>query len=81
MSQYLPTGDFKKMRSFAKIGCDNDELLTNEIKEDILNTPDDNENGYFIECDLDPVEIKEKTKNFLFVLIKQKQILIFSQNT
>ena len=25
MSQYLPTGDFKKMRSFAKFGCDNDE--------------------------------------------------------
>ena len=47
MSQYLPTGDFKKMRLF---GCgedyDNNELLIDEIKEDILNTPDDNENGY-----------------------------------
>ena len=59
MSQYLPTGDFEKMR------CDNDELLIDEIKEDILNTPDDNEYGYFIECDLEyPAEIKEKTKNF-----------------
>ena len=31
-----------------------------------MNTPDDNEYGYFIECDLEyPVEIKGKTKNFL----------------
>ena len=82
MSQYLPTGDFKKMRSFPKFGCDNDELLIEEIKEDILNTPDDNEYGYFIECDLEyPVEIKEKTKNSHYVPIKQKQIQIFSQIT
>ena len=79
ISQYLPTGDFKKMRSFAKFGCDNDEL---PIEEDILTTPDDNKFGYFLECDLEyPVEIKKKQKTFLFVLIKQKQILIFSQNT
>ena len=39
----------------------------NEIKEDIFNTPDDNEFGYFIECNLEyPAEIKEKTKNFPF---------------
>ena len=65
MSQYLPTGDFKKI----KFGCDedyeHDELLIDEIKEDILNTPVDNEYGYFIECDLEyPAEIKEKTENF-----------------
>ena len=42
-----------------------DSALMNEIKEDILNTPDDNEFGYFIECDLEyPAEIKEKTENF-----------------
>ena len=30
-----------------------------------MNTPDDNEYGYFIECDLEyPAEIKEKTENF-----------------
>ena len=30
-----------------------------------MNTPDDNEFGYFIECDLEyPAEIKEKTENF-----------------
>ena len=33
MSQYLPTGDFKKMRTFTKFGCDNDELPLDEIKE------------------------------------------------
>ena len=45
ISQYLPTGDFKKLWSFAKFGCDEDyeydELLIDKIKEDILNTPDD----------------------------------------
>ena len=68
MSQYLPTGDFKKMQSFAR-SCHEamqyDSTLMNEITEDILNTPDDNEFGYFIECDLEyPAEIKEKTENF-----------------
>ena len=63
MSQYLPFGDFKK----KKLCCEYDSVLMNEIKEDIFNTPDDNEFGYFIECDLEyPVEIKEKTKNFPF---------------
>ena len=65
MSQYLPTGDFKKI----KFGCDEDyeydALLIDEIKEDILNTPDDCAYGYFIECDLEyPAESKEKTENF-----------------
>ena len=66
MSQYLPTGDFKKMRLFGSCeDYDNDELLIDEIKEDILSTPDDNEFGYFIECDLEySAEIKEKTENF-----------------
>ena len=63
MSQYLPTGDFKKI----KLCCEYDSVLMNEIKEDIFNTPDDNEYGYFIECNLEyPAEIKEKTKNFPF---------------
>ena len=65
MSQYLPTGDFKKMRSLAQNCHESDSALMNEITEDILNTPDDNEFGYFIECDLEyPAEIKEKTENF-----------------
>ena len=46
-----------------------DELkLDNIVKsEDILNTPDDSNIGYFIEVDLTyPNNIKEKTKNFPF---------------
>ena len=63
MNQYLPTGDFKKI----KFGCEHDSVLMNEIKVDILSTLDDNEYSYFIECDLEyPAEIKEKTKNFPF---------------
>ena len=35
--------------------------------EDILNTPDDSDNGYFIEVDLRyPDKMKEKTKHFPF---------------
>ena len=69
MSQYLPTGDFKKI----KLCCEYDSVLMNEIKEDIFNTPDDNEYGFFIECDLEyPVEIKEKTKNFPFCQYQTK---------
>ena len=46
-----------------------DEIkFDNNIKiEDILNTPDDSDIGYFIEADLIyPDDIKEKTKNFPF---------------
>ena len=48
MSQYLPTGDKK-----IKLCCEYDSVLMNEIKEDIFNTPDDNEYGYFVECNLE----------------------------
>ena len=41
--------------------------------EDILNTPDDSDIGYFIEVDLNyPDNIKEKTKNFPFPLMNKK---------
>ena len=64
MRKYLPTGDFEKMRSCHE-AMQYDSTLMNEIKEGILNTPDDNEFGYFLECDmLYPAEIKEKTENF-----------------
>ena len=50
MSEYLPTGDFK---------CINKSL------EEILNTDDYAENGYFVEVHLKyPNEIKHKTRNF-----------------
>ena len=42
--------------------------------EDILNTPDDSNNGYFIEVDLTyPNNIKEKTKNFPFAPVNKKK--------
>ena len=41
--------------------------------EDILNTPDDSDIGYFIEVDLIyPDNIKEKTKNFPFAPVDKK---------
>ena len=55
-------------------------LLYDEIKfdnnvklEDILNTPDDSEKGYFIEVDLKcPDNIKEKTKHIPFARENKK---------
>ena len=52
-----------------------DEIkFDNNIKlEDILNTPDDSDIGYFIEVDLTyPNNIKEKTKNFPFTPMNKK---------
>ena len=41
--------------------------------EDILNTPDDSDNGYFVEVDLIyPDNIKERTKNFPFAPVNKK---------
>ena len=45
--------------------------------EDILNTPDDSDIGYFIEVDSKyPDNIKQKTKNFPFAPENKKKILI-----
>ena len=59
MSQYLPYDEIK---------------FNNTVKlEDILNTPDDSDIGYFIEVDLTyPDNIKEKTKNFPFAPMNKK---------
>ena len=47
--------------------CDEIKYDNNIKLEDILNTPDDSDMGYFIEVDLKyPNNIKEKTKNFPF---------------
>ena len=41
--------------------------------EEILNTPDDSDIGYFIEADLKyPDNIQEKTKKFLFAPVNKK---------
>ena len=58
MSQYLPIGEFEKLE------IPNTYELE-QIVEDLRFIPDNNEFGYFIECDmLYPAEIKEKTENF-----------------
>ena len=47
-------------------------LRSNVTLETILDTPDDNEIGYFVEVDLIyPDNIKEKTKNFPFCPINK----------
>ena len=59
MSQYLP---------YDKIKFDNNIKL-----EDILNTRDDSDTGYFVEVDLKyPDNIKQKTKNFPFAPMNKK---------
>ena len=58
LSQYLPTGEFEKLQL-------PDAYELEQIVEDFLRVPDNNESGFFIENDLEyPVEIKEKTENF-----------------
>ena len=59
MSQYLPYDEIK---------------FNNDVKlEDILNTPDDSDIGYFIEVDLKyPDNIKQKTKNLPFAPVNKK---------
>ena len=70
MSQYLPIGEFEKL-NFPE------EYELEQIVEDLLQIPDDNEYGYFIECDLEyPVEIKEKKLSFLSVSNKSRSKLI-----
>ncbi len=50
MSQYLPTGDFREI------------LVTRSSLKTILRTPDNDEHGFLIECDLEyPNSIHEKT--------------------
>ena len=61
MSQPLPSNVFEKL--------DISQFTTQEIIEDLIMIPDDNESGFFIECDLEyRVEIKEKTKKSIVPL-------------
>ena len=56
MSQYLPTGDFRKIK------------VTRSSLNTILRFPDNDEHGFLMECDLEyPSSIHEKTKIFLFL--------------
>ena len=59
MSQLLPYDEIEMWHGHP-------DLYMNWLEE-ILNTPDDNEFGYFLEVDLKfPDNLKEKTKNFPF---------------
>ena len=59
MSQMLPYDEIEMWHGHP-------DLYVNWLEE-ILNTPDDNEIGYFLEVDLKyPDNIKEKTKHFPF---------------
>ena len=59
MSQFLPYDEIEMWHGHP-------DLYMNWLEE-ILNTPDDNEIGYFLEVDLKyPDDIKEKTKHFPF---------------
>ena len=56
MSQYLPTGEFEILPLNPCNYTDNYNL--EHLVEDLLQIPDDNEYGFFIECDLEyPAEI------------------------
>ena len=56
MSQNLPTGDFREIK------------VTRSNLKTILRTPDNDEHGFLIECDLEyPSSIHEKTKHFPFL--------------
>ena len=59
MNQFLPYDEIK--------------FTNNVTLEDILNTPDDSDIGYFVEVDLKyPDNIKEETKNFPFAPVNKK---------
>ena len=82
--RYVKSSDTKKILYIDAnnlYGHSMSEPLTyDEIKfdnnvelENILNTPDDSDIGYFIEVDLTyPINIKEKTKNFPFTPVNKK---------
>ena len=70
MSQFLPPEEFEKL---PLIPCTEGQYTEgqqscnynlDQLVEDLLQIPDDNEYGFFIECVLEnPVEIKAETKN------------------
>ena len=71
MSQYLPTGESEVLPLNLCNYTDNYNL--EQLVEDLLQIPDDNEYGFFIECDLEyPAEIKEKSKKLSFLSVSNK---------
>ena len=63
MSKYLPTGDFREI-----------EVTRSSVKR-ILRTPDNDEHGFLIECDLEyPSSIHEKKQNIFHFCRIRKQL-------
>ena len=61
MSQYLPAGDFREIK------------VTRTSVKTILRTPDNNEHGFLIECDLEyPNTLHKKNYIFHFYLRKKQ---------
>ena len=64
MTEYLPYDEIKFIGGASVSQSDRDK---NVSIEDILNTPDDSDIGYFVEIDIkDSDNIKDKTRNFFF---------------
>ena len=64
---YIDANNLYGWAMSESIPYDEIKLDTNVELEDILNTPDDSDFGYFIEVDLTyPDNMKQKTKNFPF---------------
>ena len=65
MSQYLPTGDFREIQ------------VTRSSLKTILRTPDNDEHGFVIECDLeDPNCIRKKNTKHIPFLPEKKTIKV-----
>ena len=59
MSQYFPFGEFENLTFPINYPLP-------EVVKGLLHTPDDNDNGLFIQCDLHyPAENKQITESFL----------------
>ena len=64
VSQNLSTDEFEKVSLPM-------EYIQETVVEDLLMIPDENETGFFIECDSEYLaEIKEKTQNFVHIKMK-----------
>ena len=62
ISQYLPTGDFREIK------------VTRSSLKTILRTPDNDEHGFLIECDLEhPNSIHKKKQNIFHFYLRRKQ--------
>ena len=72
MSQYLPTGEFENISFLNTEGQQRCNYLLDQIVEDLLEILDDNENGFFLDCDLEYSVDLKKTKKVSIVSLSNK---------